>query len=246
MVDIERKIKDLLKKSELIPKEDLKQLLENTRKKIISIFLDFIFKNNLEIYNKKKNNFKDIIKKNIDEINIEDKLLSKLNKCKIFSINYKNDVLRIIKVFSDNLCNSVIFYYNYEFFINENIIGVNFLFHYTYSKECLTFIRQVSDLRDIDFSYLNKTVNLIYNYFQNFFRYSRRLMIYMFVDNIFRNKILQNLEKNIFYSRLSVVGNIDSYSDELFLKIIYKNGSEIKKLIASNTKNSINSGLILK
>ena len=68
----------------------------------------------------------------------------------------------------------------------------------------------------------------------------------MFVDNIFRNKILQNLEKNIFYSRLSVVGNIDSYSDELFLKIIYKNGSEIKKLIASNTKNSINSGLILK
>ena len=128
----------------------------------------------------------------------------------------------------------------------EQPIGVNFLFHYTYSKKCLTFIRQVSDLRDIDFSYLNKTVNLIYNYFQNFFRYSRRLMIYMFVDNIFRNKILQNLEKNIFYSRLSVVGNIDSYSDELFLKIIYKNGSEIKKLIASNTKNSINSGLILK
>ena len=33
MVDIERKIKDLLKKDELILKEDLKQLLENTRKK---------------------------------------------------------------------------------------------------------------------------------------------------------------------------------------------------------------------
>ena len=47
--------------------------------------------------------------------------------------------------------------------MNEQPIGVNFLFHYTYSKECLTFLRQVSDLRDIDFFYLNKTVNLIYN-----------------------------------------------------------------------------------
>ena len=49
MVDIERKIKDLLDEGKLIPKEDIKQLLENTRKKISSIFLDFIFKNNLEI-----------------------------------------------------------------------------------------------------------------------------------------------------------------------------------------------------
>ena len=33
MVDIERKIKDLLDEGKLIPKEDIKQLLENTRKK---------------------------------------------------------------------------------------------------------------------------------------------------------------------------------------------------------------------
>ncbi len=71
-------------------------------------------------------------------------------------------------------------------------------------------------------------------------------MIYLFVDNIFRNKILKNLEKNIFYNRLSVVQNEDRYSDEFFLKIIYKNGSEIKELIASNKKTGINYGVILK
>ena len=66
----------------------------------------------------------------------------------------------------------------------------------------------------------------------------------MFVDNIFRNKILQNLEKNIFYSRLSVIENENKYSDELFLKIIYKNGSEKKELIASDKKTGINHGVI--
>ena len=64
--------------------------------------------------------------------------------------------------------------------------------------------------------------------------------------NIFRNKILKNLEKNIFYNRLSVVQNEDRYSDEFFLKIIYKNGSEIKELIASNKKTGINFGVVLK
>ena len=49
MVDIESKIEDLLSNSKLIPKADIKQLLENTKKKISSIILDFIFKNNLEI-----------------------------------------------------------------------------------------------------------------------------------------------------------------------------------------------------
>ena len=90
MVDIERKIKDLLKKNELIPKEDLKQLLENTRKKIISIFLDFIFKNNLEINKYDEIDIRDIIKKNIDKINIEDELLSKLDKYVKLSMQYYN------------------------------------------------------------------------------------------------------------------------------------------------------------
>ena len=49
MVDIESKIEDLFSNSKLIPKADIKQLLENTKKKISSIILDFIFKNNLEI-----------------------------------------------------------------------------------------------------------------------------------------------------------------------------------------------------
>ena len=90
MLDIERKIKDLLKMNEFIPKEDLKQLLENTRKKIISIFLDFIFKNNLEINKYDEIDIRDIIKKNIDKINIEDELLSKLDKYVKLSMQYYN------------------------------------------------------------------------------------------------------------------------------------------------------------
>ncbi len=82
MVNIERKIKGLLDQRQLIPKQDLIQFLEITKKKISSIFLDFIFKNDLEIYKYNTNNFKDIIKKNIDKINIEDKLLSILDKYK--------------------------------------------------------------------------------------------------------------------------------------------------------------------
>ena len=194
MVNIERKIKGLLDQRQLIPKEDLIQFLEITKKKISSIFLDFIFKNDLEIYKYNTNNFKDIIKKNIDNINIEDKLFSLLDVFKIFSIEYKNRILNIIKTFSNKLINSVFFDYQYGIFMDEKVIGVNTLFHDTYSKECLTFIRQVSDLKDIDFSYLNKKVNLIYNYFQNIFRYSRRLMIYLFVDTVNFCEILMLLK----------------------------------------------------
>ena len=125
--------------------------------------MDFIFKNNLEIYKYDEIDIRDIIKKNIDKINIEDELLSKLDKYVKLSMQYYNWVLIIIETFSDNLFNSVFYHYQYRIFMNEQPIGVNFLFHYTYSKECLTFLRQVSDLRDIDFFYLNKTVNLIYN-----------------------------------------------------------------------------------
>ena len=65
----------------------------------------------------------------------------------------------------------------------------------------------------------------------------------MFVDNIFRNKIIKNLDKNIFYKRLSVVENEYPKSD-VFLKIIYKNETEIKELIINNKKSGINSGVI--
>ena len=54
-------------------------------------------------------------------------------------------------------------------------------------------------------------------------------MIYMFVDNIFRIKILKNLNKNIFYERLSVDENEDNYS-EVFLKLKYKNEIEINEI----------------
>ena len=60
-------------------------------------------------------------------------------------------------------------------------------------------------------------------------------MIYMFVDNIFRKEILNNLEKNIFYKRLSEVENEDKDS-EIFLILIYKNESEIKDLSYQNIK----------
>lgn len=187
MVNIENignKIKDSLNKNVLIPKEDLIQFLEYTKKKISSIFFDFIFKNDLEIYKYDEDNIKDIIKEIIDKTNIDNKLLSSLDKYKTFSIQYADRILIIIKSFSDNLFNSVFFNYYYKIFMKEQVIEINNLFHNTYSKECLTFIRQVSDLRDSNFSYLNSVVNLIYNYFQNIFRYSRRLMIYMFVDTV--------------------------------------------------------------
>ena len=45
MVEIEKKIKDLLKQKKLIPLEDLNKLFETRKQKILSIFLDFIFKN---------------------------------------------------------------------------------------------------------------------------------------------------------------------------------------------------------
>ena len=66
----------------------------------------------------------------------------------------------------------------------------------------------------------------------------------MFVDNIFRIKILKNLDKNIFYERLSVDENEDNYS-EVFLKLKYKNETEINEIIVNNKKNGINYGAII-
>jgi ribosomal protein S8 len=60
-------------------------------------------------------------------------------------------------------------------------------------------------------------------------------MTYIFVDNIFRIKILKNLEKNTFYHRISIIENEDNNSD-YFLKIIYKNEAEIKELFAIKKK----------
>ena len=69
-------------------------------------------------------------------------------------------------------------------------------------------------------------------------------MAYMFVDNIFRIKILKNLDKNIFYERLSAEENENNYS-EVFLKLIYKNETENNEIIVNNKKNGINSGAII-
>lgn len=243
-MNIEEKVKDLLNKKELIPKEYLKQLFENKKKNIASFLLDSIFKNNLKIYNINNENFKNYIEKKFKEASNIDNLLSVLDKYKEFSKNYQKDTLFLLKSFSDELFNSVFIHYKFKLFIHFNVLGVKLLFHYKDSEECLTFIRQVSDLRAIDNSCLNHSVSLIYNYLQNIFRYSKRLMTYIFVDNIFRAKILKNLEKKTFYSRLSIIENENE--DDNFLKIIYKNGAEIKELLAIKKEIGINSGLIFK
>ena len=243
MVEIEKKIKDLLNKRELIPKEDIQQLFETRKQKIVSIFLDFIFKNNLEIYNRNKNNIKGIIRTKIyNEDNCKYDLIGQILEYKKYSKKYKNDLIMIIQLFSNKLFASIFFDYNFYFFINNKVLDIELLFNYKYSKECLTIVRQVSDLIYYDFSFLNKTVNLIYNYFQNIFRYSRRIMTYIFLEDIFRKKILKNLDKNIFYERLSVNENEDYDSDE-FLKLLYKNDTEIKELFIYEKKSGINYGL---
>ena len=245
MEEIEKKIKDLLKQKKLIPLEDLNQLFESRKQKILSIFLDFIFKNNLEIYFRDKINIKNIITNMIDnEDNYKSSLITEIQKNKNYSKLYERELLSVLISFSNRLFFNVFNDYNYKFIINENVLGIKFLFNFKHSKECLSFIRQVSDLIYTDFSFLNREVNLIYNYFQNIFRYSRRLMIYMFVDNIFRIKILKNLNKNIFYERLSVDENEDNYS-EVFLKLIYKNETEINEIIVNNKEKGINSGAII-
>ena len=245
MVEIENKIKDLLKQKELIPLEFLNQFFETRKQNILSLLLNFIFKNNLEIYYIDKDNFKDIIRNNIaKEYNNKSKLIVAIQKYTEYSHKYESYLLSFLKFYSNKLLDCAFGDINYIAFINNNVLGIDFLFNYQYSKECLTFIRQVSDLIYNDFSFLNKSVNLIYIYFQNIFRYSRRLMIYMFVDNIFRKEILNNLEKNIFYKRLSEVVNKDK-DPKIFLKLIYKNETEIKELIVYNKMSGINSGAII-
>ena len=245
MVEIENKIKDLLKQKELIPLEFLNQFFETRKQNILSLLLNFIFKNNLEIYYIDKDNIKDIIRNNIiNEYNNKSKLIVAIQKYKEYSNKYESNLLTFLKFYSNKLLDSAFRDINYIIFINNNVLGIDFLFNFQYSKECLTFIRQVSDLIYNDFSFLNKSVNLIYIYFQNIFRYSRRLMIYMFVDNIFRKEILNNLEKNIFYKRLSEVVNKDK-DPKIFLKLIYKNETEIKELIVYNKMGGINSGAII-
>ena len=245
MVEIENKIKDLLKQKELIPLEFLNQFFETRKQNILSLLLNFIFKNNLGIYYIDKDNFKDIIRNNIaKEYNNKSKLIVAIQKYTEYSNKYESYLLSFLKFYSNKLLACAFGDINYIAFINNNVLGIDFLFNYQYSKECLTFIRQVSDLIYNDFSFLNKSVNLIYIYFQNIFRYSRRLMIYMFVDNIFRKEILNNLEKNIFYKRLSEVVNKDK-DPKIFLKLIYKNETEIKELIVYNKMSGINSGAII-
>ena len=245
MVEIEKKIQDLLNKKELIPLEDVNQLLENRKQKILSLLLNFIFKNNLEIYYRGKNNIKDIIRnKIVREDNNRDELIFEIIEYKKYSKKYENDLISVLKIFTNKLFNRAFLDYNYVFFINTKVLGVDFLFNFKYSKECLTFIRQVSDLIYNDFSFLNKSVNLIYNYFQNIFRYSRRLMVYMFVDNIFRIKILKNVEKKLFFERL-YFDEDETNNSELFLKFIYKNETEFKELIVNNKNSGINSGAII-
>ena len=245
MVEIEKKIKDLLNRNELIPLEDVNQLLENRKQKILSLLLNFIFKNNLEIYYRGKNNIKDIIRnKIVREDNNRDELIFEIIEYKKYSKKYENDLISVLKIFTNKLFNRAFLDYNYVFFINTKVLGVDFLFNFKYSKECLTFIRQVSDLIYNDFSFLNKSVNLIYNYFQNIFRYSRRLMVYMFVDNIFRIKILKNVEKKLFFERL-YFDEDETNNSELFLKFIYKNETEFKELIVNNKNSGINSGAII-
>ena len=245
MVEIEKKIQDLLNKKQLIPLEDINQLLENRKQKILSLLLNFIFKNNLEIYYKGKNNIKDIIRNNIvREDNNRDELIVNIIEYKKYSKKYENDLISFLKLFTNLLFNCAFLDSNYVFFINKKVLGVDFLFNFKYSKECLTFIRQVSDLIYNDFSFLNKSVNLIYNYFQNIFRYSRRLMVYMFVDNIFRIKILKNVEKKLFFERL-YFDEDETNNSELFLKFIYKNETEFKELIVNNKNSGINSGAII-
>ena len=245
MVEIEKKIKDLLKQTKLIPLEDLNKLFENRKQKILSIFLDFIFKNNLEIYFRDKISIKEIIIKRIDnEDNYKSSLISDIQKYEKYSKMYESELLSAFNSFSNRLFFDVFNDHNYKFIIKQKVLGIKFLFNFKHSKECLTFIRQVSDLIYNDFSFLNWSVNLIYNYYQNIFRYSRRLMAYMFVDNIFRIKILKNLDKNIFYERLSAEENENNYS-EVFLKLIYKNETENNEIIVNNKKNGINSGAII-
>ena len=62
--------------------------------------------------------------------------------------------------FSNRFFTCVFWDYNYIIFINNKVLGVELLFNFSNSKECLTFIRQVSDLLDNDFSFLNNTFYL--------------------------------------------------------------------------------------
>ena len=125
----------------------------------------------------------------------------------------------------------------FRFLINDNVLGNLFIPQYT--VECLTFIRQVSDLIYFDWSYLNNIVfKIIHNYFQNIFRYSRRLMTYIFVDYISRVKYGKNMD----YSKIS----IDDENDDYFLKIIYEKEIEKKEILVKDKEIGINSGIIIK
>ena len=270
MSDIGKKIKELLENKKLISKEILEQYFDYTKQKINSILFDYILKNNFEIYKVHDYNFKTLIKNDIDTADYKGKILSFYKVDTKFTKKYKVEIIDIMNNFSDNIFKTAFDHFLFKSLLRNNILGIEFLFNYKYSIECLTFMRQVSDLIYFDFSYLNSTINIIYNYFQNIFRYSRRMMAYMFVDNMFRNEFFKNVEKTQFYSRLTVIENEHDFSNKFlknfemqfnswltndenvadssdeFLKIIYKNGTEQKELIAYNKKSGINSGLILK
>ena len=98
MVEIENKIKDLLKQKELIPLEFLNQFFETRKQNILSLLLNFIFKNNLEIYYIDKDNIKDIIRNNIvNEYNNKSKLIVAIQKYTDYSNKYESYLLSFLK-----------------------------------------------------------------------------------------------------------------------------------------------------
>ena len=234
----EEQIRLLFDKKNLIPDDLMVNLFENRKEKIRSLIFDHILKNDLKIYFYENNNLKDYFLKEFDKYKYDllnpQSLLKRYTK---FSKKYEKEMISMLNKFTYKHLDIIFLNNFFRFLINDNVLGN--LFNPQYTVECLTFIRQVSDLIYFDWSYLNNVVfKIIHNYFQNIFRYSRRLMTYIFVDYISRVKYGKILD----YSKIS----IDDENDDYFLKIIYEKEIEKKEILVNNKAIGINSGIIIK
>ena len=219
----EEQIRLLFDKKNLIPDDLMVNLFENRKEKIRSLIFDHILKNDLKIYFYENNNLKDYFLKEFDKYKYDllnpQSLLKRYTK---FSKKYEKEMISMLNKFTYKHLDIIFLNNFFRFLINDNVLGN--LFNPQYTVECLTFIRQVSDLIYFDWSYLNNVVfKIIHDYFQNIFRYSRRLMTYIFVDYISRVKYGKILD----YSKIS----IDDENDDYFLKIIYEKEIEKKEIL---------------
>ena len=233
----EEQIRLLFDKKNLIPDELMVNLFENRKEKIRSLIFDHILKNDLKIYFYENNNLKDYFMEEFDKYKYDllkpQSLLKRYTK---YSKKYEKEIISMLNKFTYGHLDIIFLNNFFRFLINDNVLGN--LFNPQYNVQCLTFIRQVSDLIYFDWSYFNNVVfNIIHNYFQNIFRYSRRLMTYIFVDYISRVKYGKNMD----YSKIS----IDDENDDYFLKIIYEKENEKKEILVKNKAIGINSGIII-